>query len=51
MKKLILKIITLALGILILCVVFKYAFKFDLWNIFIVPLFKSIVDTIKSLFK
>mgnify|MGYP003305517935 FL=1 len=49
-KRLFMKIFTVILGILILCLVFKYFFHYDLWNLFMLPLFRSIWNFVYSLF-
>jgi len=49
MKKIILKLFVIIIGILILCFVFKYFFKYDLWNLFMIPLFSLLWNLIKSI--
>ena len=51
MKTLLKKIFVVATGILILCFVFKYFFKYDLWNLFMIPLFNFLFNIIKNIFK
>ena len=49
MKKIFLKLFVLITGILILCFVFKYFFKYDLWNFFMIPLFSWLWNLLKSI--